>query len=1121
MSVVIKTSEMQYRDGSGAYHGINAIAEKKIADQEAALDAKIVSTQAAVDSLEAQKNTIAATIASMAQLGTDTTLTTPGMAADAAKVGDLKSVITGKEDSLTSKFSFTNSKRIKSDTGVYQGGSSYSNFKANENFVKIEGYAFLRITMMRLDSYQANGIAFYSSNSEGSYISGVGSASRGGSGDYSEVKEIPVPATAKYVRTTYFTDTAASTYEADAFSCTGVLVGVNDRLDDLEDTTEELVPAVNEIEDTMNGIGDEISDLKSAINGSEVDITSSFTFTDEKRIRCDTGVYQGGSSYSSMKANQNFVKVEGYQYLKITMPKMLSLTTNGLAFYSAASESNYVSGVAFPVGEDYAPIEMEIPIPATAKYVRTTYWVTTEVAFSCKKIIIGVNDKLDDLEEKTEEIDPLNEIAYGVNENITSKFSFTSSKAIRATDGVYVSNDYNKATSGFVNIEKYDLLKIKIPVGTNTSTVGLAFYSSASESAFISGVPVEVCATSGTREVIIPVPANAKRVRTSYPISGSDFSCYGIIISDKEEYNNLYTKKGTIINDLRTGNSEDVSVISGTYGGENATYAVDINKTSFRLAVDFQITDNINTGDSATNINVADVQANTNKELTLTKQKPYQFFGSFQSSNNTYYQALRYRSGFTCNGTNVSRNGNDTKPLVGDVAFSLWLKGSYSDTEMPKADLLTRESWLDTYQDLAIVIESDTISMIRDGIGTEGNEYNDGQTSTLFTVSLKEGDEYKTLGVLYEELAELQETYNFVLKFNDLSARKTCADLLQFGKMKLVGKYKQQIDTSGSSTAYYCDSYPCYFPFAVDETWHTLEIVKNGSTLYMAVDGKSVNSSFAGKVNKVILDGRAVTFRNLEANLDGSFGDAEVFPSGTYNHSAIISSRSPHIVPLMGHDMITTYQGSGVIPAGNAQQQSLTRVEDIIQFAKRKGYAIVSLDQFHDMWVGKIPMPKRVAFFILDDMRVAEAYQNLRNRSAVTRNGATLNFATVDYAYNGSSVVEANFKLFTSMRANGWCCASHSFRHDVRFGEKNSVVFAWELKQIMKDADKLNWLNDVIVANGAGGTQNQYNMMNAEGFCIVFHNDGYYDTRQNNPMKIGRTNIGDNTTGTSPYSILM
>ena len=48
----------------------------------------VADAQDAVDSLEAQKNTIAQTIASMAQLGTDTTLSTPGMAADAKATGD-------------------------------------------------------------------------------------------------------------------------------------------------------------------------------------------------------------------------------------------------------------------------------------------------------------------------------------------------------------------------------------------------------------------------------------------------------------------------------------------------------------------------------------------------------------------------------------------------------------------------------------------------------------------------------------------------------------------------------------------------------------------------------------------------------------------------------------------------------------------------------------------------------------------------------------------------------------------------------------------------------------------------------------------------------------------------
>ena len=873
---------------------------------------------------------------------------------------------------------------------------------------------------------------------------------------------------------------------------------------------------------TAAKVGPEITDLKTQINGAEVDITSVFSFVDSKRIKYDTGVYQGGSSYSSYKANQNFVEVDGYQYLKITLPERTGSSGNGLAFYTSNSEASYISGVQFPLGESSGTQELTIPIPLTAKYVRTTYWSSSETPFSCKKIIVGINERLADIDDDLTAINPLNESVFGTEETVTSKFTFTDSASIRVSDGVYVSATGFKATQNFIDIGKYDLLRITLPSVSSSTSRGMAFYSSASESAFISGVLFEVSSTGGVREVIIPVPQNAKYIRATYLSSTeTEFACTGIIVGNKEMNGDLYGKRANIINDLKTGNSENVTVLSGTYGGANATYAININKTSFRLAVDFQITEDVNAGDTATNVMVASVQGNTAKTLTLTKQKPNQFFGSFQSSDNTYYQALLYQSGFTCNGTTLSRTGGDTSPLVGKNAFSLWLQGSYAETEMPMADLLTREAWLNTYQDLAIVIENDELSMIRDGIGTDGNEYNDGATSTMFTVSLKSNGEYKTLRALYEELTALQETYHFVLKFDDLSYRKTCADLLQFGKMKLVGKYKQQIDTSGSTTAYYCDSYPCYFPFAVDETWHTLEIVKNGSTLYMAVDGRCAVSSFAGKVNEVILDGRAVTFSKLEVNLDGSFGDAEVFSTETAHHNALISSRSPYIVPLMGHDMITTYQGSGVIPGNNAQQQSLTRVEDIILYAQKKGYTIVSLDQFHDMWVGRTPMPKRVAFFILDDMRVSEAYLDLRNRSVVTRNGATLNFATINRAYDDPSTVDSNFKMFTSMRANGWCCASHSYRHDVRFGEKNSVIFVWELKKIMQDADNLNWLNDVIVANGAGGTRNQYNVMSAEGFCIVFHNDGYYDTRQNNPMKIGRTNIGDNTTGTSPYSILI
>ena len=66
----------------------NAAADKIDEVNQAVADA-----QNAVDSLEEQKDTIAQSIADMAQYGTDTTLTTPGIAADAEATGDRIKVI--------------------------------------------------------------------------------------------------------------------------------------------------------------------------------------------------------------------------------------------------------------------------------------------------------------------------------------------------------------------------------------------------------------------------------------------------------------------------------------------------------------------------------------------------------------------------------------------------------------------------------------------------------------------------------------------------------------------------------------------------------------------------------------------------------------------------------------------------------------------------------------------------------------------------------------------------------------------------------------------------------------------------------------------------------------------
>lgn len=132
MPVLIKTSEMQYKDNLGNYHGVNAIAEKKIADQIADLDVAITAQEArmdadvdqmsdeiteqeariaadlaagdsAIDGIDNQRNTMIAAIASVAGQGTDNTLTQQGVAADAQATGKLIAIQSSEPSGYSTK----------------------------------------------------------------------------------------------------------------------------------------------------------------------------------------------------------------------------------------------------------------------------------------------------------------------------------------------------------------------------------------------------------------------------------------------------------------------------------------------------------------------------------------------------------------------------------------------------------------------------------------------------------------------------------------------------------------------------------------------------------------------------------------------------------------------------------------------------------------------------------------------------------------------------------------------------------------------------------------------------------------------------------------------------------
>lgn len=173
MPYTLKTNQISVKDPeTGEYSGVDILAEQTeqgliaelqaegttqvnrinqaAVDVQSAVDkaetdaAKIISdTQTSVNTLESQKNTIAQTVASMAELGTDTTLSTPGMAADAGAVGDLNRQISDVDNILeiTHGANFVNLDKavvgLLTSTGVPNTNADYR----TTDFIDVSDYA--------------------------------------------------------------------------------------------------------------------------------------------------------------------------------------------------------------------------------------------------------------------------------------------------------------------------------------------------------------------------------------------------------------------------------------------------------------------------------------------------------------------------------------------------------------------------------------------------------------------------------------------------------------------------------------------------------------------------------------------------------------------------------------------------------------------------------------------------------------------------------------------------------------------------------------------------------------------------------------------------------------------
>ena len=130
----------------------------------------------------------------------------------------------GIEQDISSRFSFTDGKRISYSTGEQQGDSGVG--LSASGFVNIEGFDRIRLTVLFQPSKTQNGLAFYSDASAASYLSGkrVPYDPDLSTSTY-KVMEYDIPSGAKYVRTTWYATTSAQ--YATPFSCEAIVDGAS------------------------------------------------------------------------------------------------------------------------------------------------------------------------------------------------------------------------------------------------------------------------------------------------------------------------------------------------------------------------------------------------------------------------------------------------------------------------------------------------------------------------------------------------------------------------------------------------------------------------------------------------------------------------------------------------------------------------------------------------------------------------------------------------------------------------------------------------------------------------------------------------------------------------------
>ena len=798
--------------------------------------------------------------------------------------------------------------------------------------------------------------------------------------------------------------------------------------------------SLQNISDEVKEVADEIKEIANEVRNAE-EYPIEFLNTGFVLL-LGSGALTGGLPTSRYS---DFIPLDGVKSFRVKS-NFLTTSVATVAYYD--EDKNFISGIGdhtneaivdtFPDNAAYARISITGSEGTTYAYMSTTK----------DRLVNSVDELMSLLQfEGSEE--------YILENKIDNSF-VDYSGAVNSNDKFAISQE--------IQVKKGDLLRVQ--ASATQIIAAIAKIDGAKYTSVLKG----------------PIAAN----KTTYVLIKEDSTIVASFEKSSLWQSKITLWRSATLGSIYSGTNLATSVDAGASIIEDeSSYNISFNGDIWKTVIDFTIDTNVN--ENKDNIVLAKVGGH---EISIVSKATNPLVSRYVNDDESYVQELQFNSGYQISNTPIIMEAKSWKPLVGVPAMMLWLKG-YVSTEEPTAEeISSRASWLENNQDYSLVVDNDTLSIVRDGIGYDGSSFNNGATSVIFTTSIAN----KTLGELFTELSGLDYLN---VELMDLSANKTCADLLQFGKVKLVGRYKQQLNRASSDMTYSFDSYPFPLRFAVDESTHTLEIVSNGNAVYCAIDGRCVELSIQASGLQINKCGD-ISIKNIIAEPNN---ENVIIANG-----GIVSPHSPRLLGLMGHATFDTYEGSGVI--SDDVSQSVTRIEDLCLALKNKGYYVMSLDEVaRAMQTSLRQMPLRSCFFVYDDMPITYLYKNYKIRNHVARYGFPMNFAIIQDATSFEEVKD----LVLPMRLNGWCCASHSLKHDVPLPNKNSIIFRWELNEIRRKADECYFIPNILVYNWSGQWEPLYNMLYMCGYIAAINSTGIGSRIATNPYLLGRANIADKT----------